>query len=48
MLELAAEKGITTWNQNRPTKECNKAIVDMDEGKARYRYVPVKEGEARL
>ena len=35
MLDLAAKKGIKTWNVNRPMKEVNKAIVDMGEGKAR-------------
>jgi alcohol dehydrogenase (NADP+) len=48
MLELAAEKRIKTCNQNRPMKECNKVIVDMEEGKARYRYVLVNEAEARM
>lgn len=43
MLDLAAKKNIRTWNQNWPMKECNKAIVDMDAGKARYRYVLVNE-----
>jgi alcohol dehydrogenase (NADP+) len=48
MLELAAKKGIKTWNQNRPMKEVNKAVVDMDDGKARYRYVLVNEEAAKL
>lgn len=39
MLELAAEKGIKPWVQKRPITEANQAIVDMEEGKARYRYV---------
>ena len=39
MLDLAAKKGIKTWNVNRPMKEVNKAMVDMEAGKARYRYV---------
>lgn len=39
MLEFFAEKGVKTWNVNRPMKDANKVIVDMDEGKARYRYV---------
>jgi alcohol dehydrogenase (NADP+) len=39
MLELAAEKNIKPWVQKRPITEANKAIVDMEEGKARYRYV---------
>ena len=48
MLELAANKGIKTWNQNRPMKECNQAVVDMEAGKARYRYVLVNEEAAKL
>ncbi|KAF4551575.1 Alcohol dehydrogenase GroES-like domain-containing protein 18 [Elsinoe fawcettii] len=39
MLDFFAEKGVHTWNNNVPMKEANKAIVDMDAGKARYRYV---------
>jgi alcohol dehydrogenase (NADP+) len=38
MLELTAKKGIRTWNQNGAMKECNRVAVDMDNGKARYRY----------
>lgn len=39
MLELAAEKEIKPWIQKRPMKDANSAIVDMEAGKARYRYV---------
>ncbi|KAH8909664.1 putative zinc-binding alcohol dehydrogenase [Coniochaeta sp. PMI_546] len=39
MLELAAEKGVKPWVTTRPMKDANQAIVDMHEGKARYRYV---------
>lgn len=39
MLKFFAEKSVHTWNNNVPMKEANKAIVDMDAGKARYRYV---------
>jgi alcohol dehydrogenase (NADP+) len=39
MLELAAEKKIKPWIQKRPMKDANTAIVDMEAGKARYRYV---------
>jgi len=39
MLDFFAEKGVKTWNVNRPMKEANDVIVDMDAGKARYRYV---------
>lgn len=43
MLELAAEKKVKSWVQERPMKDANQAIIDMDQGKARYRYVLVNE-----
>ena len=43
MLDLFAKKGVRTWNNNVPMKEANRAIVDMDAGKARYRIVLVNE-----
>ena len=43
MLRLAAEKGVKPWVTTRPMSEANKAIVDMHEGKARYRYVLVND-----
>jgi D-arabinose 1-dehydrogenase-like Zn-dependent alcohol dehydrogenase len=46
MLELFAKKGVRTWNNNVPMKDANKAIVDMDAGKARYRFVLVNEAHA--
>ncbi|EMD92785.1 hypothetical protein COCC4DRAFT_61440 [Bipolaris maydis ATCC 48331] len=39
MLELAAEKKIKPWVQKRPMSDANNAVVDMQAGKARYRYV---------
>lgn len=39
MLQLAADKGIKAWTQVRPMKEANEAVVDMEKGHARYRYV---------
>ncbi|EUC38314.1 hypothetical protein COCCADRAFT_83099 [Bipolaris zeicola 26-R-13] len=39
MLELAAEKKIKPWVQKRPMSDANNAIIDMEAGKARYRYV---------
>lgn len=39
MLELTAEKGIKPWIQERPMKDANQAVIDMVDGKARYRYV---------
>jgi alcohol dehydrogenase (NADP+) len=46
MLEFFAEKGVKTWNVNVPMKDANQAVVDMDAGKARYRYVLVNEKHA--
>lgn len=43
MMDLFAKKGVKTWNQNYSMKDANQAIVDMEEGKARYRYVLVNE-----
>jgi alcohol dehydrogenase (NADP+) len=39
MLQLAADKEVRPWVQQRPMSEANRAIMDMDNGKARYRYV---------
>lgn len=39
MLNLFAEKKVHTWNNNVPMKDANQAVVDMEAGKARYRYV---------
>lgn len=38
MLELAARKKVKPWIQARPMSEANQAVVDMEMGKARYRY----------
>ncbi|RMD42590.1 hypothetical protein DV735_g2535, partial [Chaetothyriales sp. CBS 134920] len=46
MLDLFATKGVRTWNNNYPLKEANKAIVDMEAGRARYRIVLVNEKHA--
>ncbi|KAJ5162507.1 NADP-dependent alcohol dehydrogenase 7 [Penicillium capsulatum] len=43
MLELAAAQNLQPWIEERPMKEANQAIQDMDAGKARYRYVLVNE-----
>ena len=48
MLDLAAKKNVHAWIQTRPMKEANKTIVDMDAGKARYRYVLVNQGQSNL
>lgn len=39
MLKLAADKHVKPWIQKRSMKDANAAVVDMDAGKARYRYV---------
>ncbi|KAJ5112899.1 NADP-dependent alcohol dehydrogenase 7 [Penicillium angulare] len=43
MLDLAATKKIKPWIEERPMKEANQAIQDMDAGNARFRYVLVNE-----
>ncbi|KAK7739196.1 hypothetical protein SLS53_005833 [Cytospora paraplurivora] len=43
MLQLAVDKKITPWVQERPMRDANQVIVDMEDGKARYRYVLVNE-----
>ncbi|CAI6278648.1 unnamed protein product [Periconia digitata] len=49
MLKFAAEKGVKPWVQKIPMKQANKAIVEMEEGKARYRFVLENdEAHARL
>lgn len=46
MLQLAADKKVKPWVQTRSLKDANKAVVDMADGKARYRYVLVNEKHA--
>ncbi|KAH8732687.1 alcohol dehydrogenase-like protein [Phaeosphaeriaceae sp. PMI808] len=41
MLKFAAEKGVKPWVQTRSMREANQAVVEMEDGKARYRYVLV-------
>ncbi|EER25748.1 hypothetical protein D8B26_004150 [Coccidioides posadasii str. Silveira] len=50
MLDLAAQKKVLPWIQERSMDDVNNALVDMDAGKARYRYVLVNspEGVAKL
>lgn len=43
MFQLVADKDIRPWIEEIPMKDANKAIVDMEAGKARYRYVLVNE-----
>ncbi|KAF7549079.1 hypothetical protein G7Z17_g6636 [Cylindrodendrum hubeiense] len=46
MLDLAVEKKVTPWVETRPLSEANQAIIDLEQGKARYRYVLVNEKHA--
>lgn len=43
MLQLAADKNVQPLVEERPMKDANQVIVDMEQGKARYRYVLVNE-----
>ncbi|KAM0429548.1 hypothetical protein ACHAQK_011035 [Fusarium lateritium] len=43
MLHLAVELDIKPWVELRPLDDANQAILDMEAGKARYRYVLVNE-----
>ncbi|KAF7191093.1 NADP-dependent alcohol dehydrogenase 6 [Pseudocercospora fuligena] len=43
MLKLAADHKIKPWINKYPMKDANKAIVDFEEGKARYRITLVNE-----
>ena len=45
MLDLAATRKVKPWIQSRSMTEANKAIVDMEGGSARYRYVLVNENQ---
>lgn len=48
MLDLSVEKKVKPWIQKIPMKDANKAIVDMNDGKARYRYTLVNESHAKM
>jgi D-arabinose 1-dehydrogenase-like Zn-dependent alcohol dehydrogenase len=41
MLQFAADQKIKPWVEQRPMSEANQAIVDLEDGKARFRYVLV-------
>jgi alcohol dehydrogenase (NADP+) len=41
MLQLAVDKKVKGWIETRPMKDANQAILDMDAGKARFRYTLV-------
>jgi alcohol dehydrogenase (NADP+) len=46
MLKLAVEKGVHSWTNKYSMKDANKALVDFNEGKPRYRIVLVNEKHA--
>jgi alcohol dehydrogenase (NADP+) len=46
MLKLAVEKGVHSWTNKYSLKDANKAIIDFDAGKPRYRFVLVNEKHA--
>jgi D-arabinose 1-dehydrogenase-like Zn-dependent alcohol dehydrogenase len=39
MLDLAAKQNVKSWIEKVPMDQVNKAVVDMHNSKARYRYV---------
>lgn len=39
MLQVAADNKIAAWVEVRPMDEAAAAVRDMEDGKARYRYV---------
>lgn len=43
MLDLAAEKNFQPLIEERPMEDANQVILDIERGKARYRYVLVNE-----
>jgi alcohol dehydrogenase (NADP+) len=47
MLEFAAKAGVEPWVEQRGMKEANRSVVEMEEGKARYRFVLVNEQKDR-
>jgi alcohol dehydrogenase (NADP+) len=46
MLDFAVKHNVHPYIQERPMKDANQSIVDMDKGNARYRYVLVNEKHA--
>jgi alcohol dehydrogenase (NADP+) len=47
MLKLAADQKVKPWIQERPLNDANQVVVDLEAGKARYRYVLVNEKHAK-
>lgn len=45
MLQLAADQKVQAWIQERPMADANPAMLDMQDGKARYRYTLVNKAD---
>ena len=43
MLQLAADKKMKPWVEERPMKEANRAVLDIEAGRPKYKYVLVNE-----
>lgn len=43
LFQLAAEKHIVPWVETRSMSDANQAIIDMEAGKPRFRYVLLNE-----
>ena len=48
MLAFAAEKNVKPWIEQRPLKDANRTLVDMEAGQARYRYVLINENNISI
>ena len=46
MLDFAVKNSIHPFIQERPMKDANQAVIDMENGDARYRFVLVNEKHA--
>jgi alcohol dehydrogenase (NADP+) len=47
MFKFAVDKKVHPVIQERPLTDANQAVVDMENGKARFRYVLVNEKHAK-
>lgn len=48
MLQFAAKKNVKPWVIKRSMKDANQAVIDMEAGKARYRFVLVNDDVASI
>ena len=46
MLDFAVKHKVHPFTQEQPMKDVNQAVIGMDKGDARYRYVLVNEKHA--